>query len=239
MINVSRETEKTSSTRKRTLISSCSANNAVSSIETIGVLTIADVENLGDNMFGSGESSRLSLPQQEFKRPIRIRMYLSKITIHVFQGGEYANQSIPFLAALTPFQRCGKFNFEIVFMTCKLIKEKKWTIKEFIDWLLDCDLHFILTHIHQGVANHLDWNMVDLYHSLLRLQAHNGFPNGTNLQCPMFTQDKYEYLRLLIPLKFANPTMKIYFNASGQFNNIRPEIERYFWFQYFYITTSI
>lgn len=148
-----------------------------------------------------------------------------KVKLHVFQGGEFGYQSTNFIIALAKFQNSGQFSFETEYITCKVIKEKRWTIRDLMDWLIDCDIHFILTHIHQGITQ-LNWNMTDLYQSLLRLQAHRGFPNGLQLECPMFTQDKYEYLRVLMPVKLANPTMKIKFNSTGNFSYLLNDIQR-------------
>jgi hypothetical protein len=151
-----------------------------------------------------------------------------KIVINVFQGGDCANQYVPFITALTRFQRSNKYDIIVTIKKNKDVKEEKWTVKELVNWLLDCDIHFILTHIHQGIREYLHWNMSELYSEILRLQAHKGFPNGEQLRCPMFTQDKYEYLKILKSVELANPTLKISLNETADFASQIDGITR-FW----------
>ena len=53
-----------------------------------------------------------------------------------------------------------------------------------LDWLLNSDIHFIITHIHQGLEQ-LGWDMVELYNEVQRLHYHNGYPNRIQLRCPI------------------------------------------------------
>ena len=64
-----------------------------------------------------------------------------------------------------------------------------------INWLLGGNIHFIIGHIHQGIVN---INMNKLYTAIMKLQHRPGFPVGDNLQCPVFTQDKYTYRTCLL-----------------------------------------
>jgi hypothetical protein len=32
------------------------------------------------------------------------------------------------------------------------LRMNKWSLQEFVSWLLDSDMHFIICHIHQGVC---------------------------------------------------------------------------------------
>ena len=118
------------------------------------------------------------------------------IEIRVFVGGENCVQLRPFDDALNliqrrrptkPFVVTRLFNKDIPF---------EWGPKELVDWLLVCDFHFILTHIHQG--SNLKWNCRQLYNvELKRLAGHQGFPYGLFLTCPVKTQNKWEYIKLL------------------------------------------
>ena len=72
------------------------------------------------------------------------------------------------------------------------------------DWLLDSDIHFFLTHPIQAMYH---WNCEDVFVQLQRLQNHVGFPSGEQINCPVFTQDKYQYLSA-VP-RITNPTLKI------------------------------
>jgi uncharacterized membrane protein len=58
-------------------------------------------------------------------------------------------------------------------------------------WLLAADFYFILGHIHQSVVG---WNVEELYSRLTALFNSRGFPMGRQLQCPVFVQDKFQYI---------------------------------------------
>ena len=149
------------------------------------------------------------------------------ISINVFQGGYEANQLKALKRAIAKFQQSPRYKVDIRYYTCDNIKNKMLSEKEFVDLMLNCDFHFIITHIHQNM-DRLNWNMTTLYNEVLRLQAHNGFPTGPELECPMFTQNKIEYLRCLLPLKMVNPTLKINFNDRGNFDCYRQQIAEYY-----------
>jgi len=68
---------------------------------------------------------------------------------------------------------------------------RKGTPTDLIDWLLDSDIHIIATHVHQGIPR---WSASIVYTELQRLRNHCGFPSGDQLQCPVFTQHKFNYL---------------------------------------------
>jgi len=94
-------------------------------------------------------------------------------------------------------------------MTTKFIYDCEWSPKDLVDWLLNSAVHFILTHVHQGVRAFLMWNMCDLQYQLQRLSTHSGFPNGNKLNCPVFLQDKYNYLNKL-PFEKVNDTLQVF-----------------------------
>jgi hypothetical protein len=127
--------------------------------------------------------------------------------IKVFLGGANGVQVNPFKAAWTRLQ-FSKENWIIQYISVVYINESGWTPKHFVDWLLDSDIHFILSHVHQGIAKYLQWNMEDLQCQLQRLKFHLGFPNLKKLECPVFTQDKYKYLSSM-PMHKVNNTLKL------------------------------
>ena len=55
----------------------------------------------------------------------------------------------------------------------------------------------------------------------MRLHDHPGFPNGSNLLCPVFTQDKYKYLEALMPKGMCNPTLKVDFLPIMDYDSIK------------------
>jgi hypothetical protein len=87
------------------------------------------------------------------------------------------------------------------------------TFAQIFDWLVEdseevhVDAYFVFCHMHQGFES---WkaSMPDLKEEFKRLAEHgNGYPDKHQIYCPVFLQDKFEYLKL-IP-KFVNPTLKI------------------------------
>jgi hypothetical protein len=129
----------------------------------------------------------------------------SPLQVRVFIGGFDSIQIAPFKGAV--FDQnfdCNRYSF--TYISVSDIKKFNWTPRNLIDWLLECHVHFILSHVHQGLER-LQWNLVELMNELKRLRYHKGFPNGNNLECPIFTQDKYKYLQSVASI--TNPTLKI------------------------------
>ena len=69
--------------------------------------------------------------------------------------------------------------------------------------------------LYQGLtANKVGWLIAPLLKNLERLEYHPGFPNGKNLKCPVFLQDKFEYIKSIknsIPtfvIKMVSPTVE-------------------------------
>jgi len=86
-------------------------------------------------------------------------------------------------------------------------------LSHIIDWLVEdsaeshVDAYFLPCHLHQGYQT---WHesMIALKEDYNRLADHgNGCPDKYQIHCPVFTQDKFDYLKL-IP-EFVNPTLQI------------------------------
>lgn len=93
-------------------------------------------------------------------------------------------------------------------------------MEDLVNWLLNSDVHFILGNIHQGYAKHnCSIDLRDVQCQLQRLEFHNGFPSGDLLSCPVFTQDKAKYLKLLGFGEMCNPTMFIDLVDDGVFED--------------------
>ena len=133
-----------------------------------------------------------------------LRYRPEKIKIHVYQGANEAGHQ------WNPFHRAtSALDMEkvvVVYCNIKMVKDKRW--------LLDSDVHFIITHIHQGLEQ-LCWNMEDLYIEVQRLYRHYGYPNGKNLTCPIWTQNKFDYLIAITKYEMCNPTIKIELKAGN------------------------
>lgn len=136
---------------------------------------------------------------------INLNLERRGIKIHVFIGGQNSLQSTCFIGALNDlmWKRCI---YDVVIVTTKDIREKDWTESMLVDWLLASDIHIIACHPHQGTKG-FNWDVTVLYGELARLDGHIGFPRGSQRECPIFSQDKYEYISA-VP-NYTIPTLKI------------------------------
>ena len=122
------------------------------------------------------------------------------ILIRVVHGGERSPQLETFQTAFSSFSKFFNKNVEvkIEYIGPKEIGKRRWMPTELIDWLLESNIHFIITHINQGRSSHgLIWCMRDMLDQLNRLYYHAGFPNGQQLMCHVFTQNKGAYINKL------------------------------------------
>ena len=87
---------------------------------------------------------------------------------------------------------------------------------DLFDWLLDSDIHVILTHPHQGVPR---WNVVDVYRGLQTLKSHCGYPTGIQIECPVFLQHNDSYLVAIRHI--ANPTIAVQLPEAEMCKDIR------------------
>jgi hypothetical protein len=152
--------------------------------------------------------------------PLKRKRSGNRLTIHVFSGGKSSIQSIPFTSAV------GRSNVSdvchITEFSCKDVKDRNMTEKDFVDWLLESDVHFILSHVHQGLKQ-LAWHMVTLEMQLKRLTYHPGFPNMTKLHCPVFLQNKIRYLNDIS--QHCNPTLQVPLNRRSIQRHLKDRIE--------------
>jgi len=130
------------------------------------------------------------------------------LKVHCFVGGVRSVQRIPLVTARRNL-RHPEYKIEWTDMTVAQIKLLKWTPMEFVNWLCDCDIYLIIAHIHQGLLDTLQWNVVELKDCLEFLVYRNGFPKGKQLFCPVFLQDKYAYISA-VP-EICNPTLRVQF----------------------------
>lgn len=145
------------------------------------------------------------------------------IIVRVFTGGSGSLQEGPFTSALSLFLKTKQVSDDssssrilVEYIGVNEVCKKRWTSSNLIDWLLHSDVHFVLAHVHQGISSHsMEWNMCDTKAQLMRLKYHRGFPNGEQLACPVFTQDKIGYLKSLGD--FANETWIAPLNQSGAY----------------------
>jgi hypothetical protein len=112
----------------------------------------------------------------------------------------------PFLQALNVI---GTDNIDIQVWTAS--DARRLTPKIVIDWLLESDIHFVITHMHQS----LFWNIPSWLKQMDRLGGHYGWPAYENLRCPIFLQDKYRYLVALPDI--TNRTFPIMLNCINDY----------------------
>ena len=93
---------------------------------------------------------------------------------------------------------------------------------DFVDWLIGGHIHFIITHVHQGMES-FGWGVEELYDELQRLQWHPGFPKGKELRCPVFTQNKMKYIKALAGMTM--PTFDINISHAINDDGVKAKIE--------------
>ena len=140
------------------------------------------------------------------------------ILIRVYTGGFHNHQSIPFLSAWNNVSNWYP-NVLIEYFSIVDIKELNYGPHDLVNWLLKSDIHFIITHIHQGMRH---WDCYIVRQSLKKLKYHVGFPSGEELDCPFFTQDKYAYLSILPDI--CNPSLQFLFPKDTALFYQRPDI---------------
>ena len=124
------------------------------------------------------------------------------ISVRVYCGGEDNVQGGPFKAAVRALQTQQRSlslrtpSFIVEYCYIKTIRENNWTIHDLLTWLLDSNIHFILTHVHQGIPY---WNCSEVVdalrsYSVNSLRNHVGYPSGNEVDCSIWLQDKRRYI---------------------------------------------
>jgi hypothetical protein len=151
--------------------------------------------------------------------PIRVE----RTIVRVFVGGSEGIQAQPFNSAMSMLAADRE---DLLIEYCDVNKAKQTFLspRELVNWLIGGHIHFILSHVHQGISQ-LNWSNRSLYDELLRLAIHPGFPNGKYLKCPIFTQDKFNYIQAIPTL--CNPTICISLTDEANVTEVdRLKIER-------------
>lgn len=108
----------------------------------------------------------------------------NKCLIRVYHGGEGSVQIGPFTVAMDQlkFEMKQTYNIdlEVEMIGPEHIGKHQWGPDDLIDWLLKAHIHYIISHIHQGLdtKQYMNWNKLFMLKQLSRLQWHRGFPNG-------------------------------------------------------------
>ena len=75
---------------------------------------------------------------------------LGSFKIRVFSSSSSKELNTPFCDAFNKFKSNNGDYFVVQFVDGFAAKCNNWSPADLVNWLLDCDCHFILTHIHQG-----------------------------------------------------------------------------------------
>jgi len=163
---------------------------------------------------------------EKIKKTVEVSML-----IRVFVGGEKSVQRDGFHISICNCCEAIKRKYgvrtKIETMDTKTLAHLRLTPSQLMDWLIEAHMHFVTSHAHQGLRSHaLAWDMQDYVQQLQRLQFHVGFPSGDQVFCPVFTQDKYQYLRHLGDM--ANNTFVVPLTPDGEYDDeTLAEITRY------------
>ena len=126
------------------------------------------------------------------------------ILIRVYTGSAVSPQGRCFDPALSSLNESFRRCIKVEYISLQNIHQLRWSPFDFVDWLKNSDIHFILTHPHQGIDT---WDCREVYLALQTLSTHLGFPTGRQLDCPVFKQDKLSYV---LPLSdITIPTFRI------------------------------
>ena len=133
------------------------------------------------------------------------------VTFCVYAGGSKGAQVDPFLIAFSRVQLMMKSSLKLRMdlITCKDVGESLMTEEELISRLWNADVHVILGHIHQGNPQ---WSALLIQEHLNVLADHVGWPSLEHLKCPVFTQDKYNYIKMCPEITI--PTLQIDFGQD-------------------------
>lgn len=152
-----------------------------------------------------------------------------KIKIHVLDVCANGCQQVYFNLGMDKLKNshpCLYFKLSIEHRKNKFLIESQLKPSDSVDWLMEGDIHFVLSHAHQGMLlpHNQDWTVDIIENELNRLTFHPGFPQGNYLRCPIFLQNKWNYL---IAVKdIILPTLKVPIPVDISKTNVIESITR-------------
>lgn len=148
------------------------------------------------------------------------------VLIHVFIGSVFSEQQTPLSVALSVVKKhylTRGIQLRVTIITNDFVRNiLHWTCTELFTWLVSADIHLLPTHLHQGMmglGGMGTWNIPNILKNFERLRYHLGTPCGKFVDCPITTQNKMEYYRVLQTVGLCAPTISV--DISGQ--SISPE----------------
>ena len=154
------------------------------------------------------------------------------IVFRVFSGAIDSTQAGPFKSAMQAYNRSMSKSSDRKTIIVEEIDTKqlcglKWQPHQFCNYLLHSHCYFILAHPHQSLLLHrLLWYMPEALAEYNRLKYHNGFPSGEQLRCPVFTQDKIEYIKRLGDLALPTLTVPLVEEGTSYTDACLAEVQR-------------
>ena len=133
------------------------------------------------------------------------------IIIRIYGGGASSHQTNHLMVAISSLN-IDRTKYKLEVLYCDDVNMRHYSLKDVIDWLLASHVHFIAAHLHQGISlevlssQGINWDLGFIKRQISRLTYHPGWPNEEFLHCPVFLQDKYQYLKILG--NWANPTFQ-------------------------------
>jgi len=133
------------------------------------------------------------------------------LLIRIFGGGSSSHQTLHLQGAISRLNVDRK-QCKVEVLNCDDVNTHHLSIRDVINWLLSSHIHICSAHLHQGIQREIlasqgfNWDMKNIRSEIQRLKYHPGFPCGESLQCPVFLQDKFDYIKLLE--NCVNPTFK-------------------------------
>jgi len=132
------------------------------------------------------------------------------VTVGAFLGSSISRQGSLFKLAVENVKNYyNERNIDIKFecLNTNEVIEKGWEPHHLFKFLRQNDIHVIPTQGYHSDIGILNWRF-DCYHNELeKLKDHIGYPMGRYISCPVFQQNKIEYLEKL--KEHCIPTVQI------------------------------
>jgi hypothetical protein len=138
------------------------------------------------------------------------------VLIRAFVGGWNPQQAQPFDDALEKlalkYKPLGKTIIYEWLNNDSVRTKLRWTCTELFTWLLGSDIHFLPTHVHQGMiakGGTDSWNVSNILFNISRMRCHLGVPMGKHIDCPIFLQSKEKLYDILQSINLCIPTESV------------------------------
>ena len=146
----------------------------------------------------------------------------------MYVGNSIGEQRNHFSLVLTKvIFHLGRLGFHVQeeSLTLTDARNRKLSVADIVDWLLGSHIHFVITHPHQGMWSS-GGSVEEIYKEFARLKYHPGFPMGGRTHCPIFTQDKWQYLEHLSALSIHKSCKVVIPPESDNLEEVESQVRR-------------